>query len=173
MAAKQHHSTAGGTSPAAFSSVQPCLDVTLSPNRSLSAHGQRWLMGVAAAGLLMPVIPFAFSPIGLVLWPFALVTLAVLYLAIRRNNHDGQLRERLRIWPDLLRVERWEVDGRLLAWEANPYWVRVRLHATRTVTDYLTLSAGGKTIELGAFLTPEERRTLAAEIERVLSRCTT
>jgi uncharacterized membrane protein len=130
-------------------------------------------MLVAGVGLALPILPFLAHPVGWVLVPFAAGTLLLLYFFIRRNNRDGLLRERLRIWPQHLRVERHEVSGRVLAWEANPYWVRVRLHATRRISDYLTLSAAGKTIELGAFLTPEERRDLAGAIERTLSRCAT
>ena len=48
-------------------------------------------------------------------------------------------------------------------WRGNPYWVRLKLDAG-PVEDYLTLTDGGREIELGAFLSPEERRALYTEL---------
>jgi len=41
---------------------------------------------------------------------------------------------------------------------------------TPRIPRYLTLRGGGRTIELGAFLTAEEREALAAEIDAALRR---
>ena len=54
-------------------------------------------------------------------------------------------------------------------WEANPYWVRLKLHeAGGPVPKYLTLSGAGREIELGAFLTPGERVELKSCLEAEL-----
>jgi uncharacterized membrane protein len=55
------------------------------------------------------------------------------------------------LWDDLIRIERHEPRRREpLDWEANPYWVRVALHAKGgPVPNYLTLSGGGREVELG------------------------
>ena len=78
--------------------------------------------------------------------------------------------ERLTLWRDEMRVERREPDGRVLRWQADPMRVRLRLHKEAKVEDYLTLAGGGREIELGAFLSPEERVALADEIEAALTR---
>jgi uncharacterized membrane protein len=78
--------------------------------------------------------------------------------------------ERLRLWPDLVTVERTEPDGHVRRWAANPYWVRVALADTPAVARYLTLSGAGRTIELGRFLTPEEREALADELRQRFAR---
>ena len=54
-------------------------------------------------------------------------------------------------------------------WQGNPYWVRLTLRRDGPVEDYLTLSDGRREIELGAFLSPEERRRLRADLAAALS----
>ena len=80
------------------------------------------------------------------------------------------LSETLSIWRDEVRVERFEVNGTSLRWQAEPMRVRVQVHNDAKIEDYLTLSGGGRVIELGSFLAPEERLALADEIERALTR---
>ena len=46
---------------------------------------------------------------------------------------------------------------------------RVRIHPDARIEDYMTMTGGGREIELGAFLSPEERVELADEIERALT----
>jgi uncharacterized membrane protein len=81
------------------------------------------------------------------------------------------LREELTLWPDEMRVERFEPDGRVLRWTAVPQWVSVTLHPNGArVRNYLTLRGGGREIELGAFLGADERATLRREIDAALVR---
>ena len=54
-------------------------------------------------------------------------------------------------------------------WEANPYWVRAKLHTKGgPVPNYLTLTGGAREVELGRFLTPLERVELKGLIEKEL-----
>lgn len=173
-----NESTAGGPLPAVpvqeatwrERADKPLYHVTLWPNRSLSRRGLGWLMGLAGAGLAIPLGAAAATPVFWVLLPFCAVTLGCLWLAFRRNYADGRLTEEVSLWRGELRVERREPKGRILRWSADPLRVRLRLYEEGKVEQYLTLSAGGREIELGAFLSPEERVSLAAEIEAALDR---
>ena len=127
-------------------------------------------MGTAAAGLSLPLFGVAGTPVFWALAPFLLLAFGALWLAIRRNSRALRIEERLTLWRDEVRVERREPDGRLLRWQAEPLRVRLRLHREAKVEDYLTIAGGGREIELGAFLSPEERVALAAEIEQALTR---
>ena len=52
--------------------------------------------------------------------------------------------------------------GKRQDWEANPYWLRVTLHETDgPVPNYLTLKGDGREVELGAFLSEDERHRAA------------
>lgn len=162
--------TAGGDLPAVSRSEPPIYRVRLWPNRSLSPRGFVAVMCLAAAGLSLPLVPTLGTPIALALLPHLLAALGLLWWFIRRSYRDGRLAEELTLWPDLIAVERREPRGRVLRWRANPYWVRLKIDPGGRPENYLTLEGGGRTIELGAFLSPEERAELAADIEAALRR---
>jgi uncharacterized membrane protein len=149
---------------------RPLYDVTLWPNQSLTRRGHAVTMGAAATGLAWPLVAMAGTPAFWGLAPFLALAFAAIWLAIDRNGRQLRIEERLTLWRDEMRVERREPDGRLLRWQAEPLRVRLRLHKGAKVEDYLTLAGGGREIELGAFLAPEERVALAAEIEAALTR---
>ena len=163
---------AGGPSPAPdpFERAEPpLLDLTLWPNRSLSRRGQAWVLGIVAVGLAVPIVPLLGTRLVFGLIPFSLAALLALWLALRRSYADGKLTERIRIWPDLVAVERREPRGATRRWQANPHWVRLALRDDGPVERYLTLTGAGREIELGAFLSPEERESLHAELLRAFA----
>ncbi len=160
----------GSGGDAASRRGEPAYQVTLWPHRSLSPEGFRWVMGIVAAGLAFPVIPFLGTPVGWGLLPFLIAAEAALWLAFRRSYRDGRLREVLRLWPDLVTVDRIEPGGRRQAWSANPYWVTLALHDDAKIESYVTLKGNGREIELGAFLSPDERVALHAELSRAFRR---
>jgi uncharacterized membrane protein len=149
---------------------RPAWQVTLWPNRSLSVGGGRAVLALTAAGLALMLAPFVNSPYLPALAPFLGLTLTGLWLAFRRSRRDGGLTEVLRLWPDLITVERQEPTGRRLTWHANPHWVTAQLYPDGKVENYLTLRGNGREIELGAFLSPEERAKLCDEVRAALHR---
>lgn len=163
---------AGEPSPAAFASGSdpfrrtdaPLWSVTLWPHRSLTPEGFRWLMGLSAAAMALPILALAGTPAAPALAPYAGAALLALWGFMRLSYRSGRLTEELRLWPDAIAVERREPRGKVLRWAANPYWVDVTLSDTREISRYLTLRGAGRRIELGAFLTPEEREALADEL---------
>ncbi|SDZ72961.1 DUF2244 domain-containing protein [Rubrimonas cliftonensis] len=172
---------AGGVPPAvsleaaAFARRDPPLwAVTLWPHQSMTRGGFRFFMAALAAGLAIPLLAVLGAPGGsaaaLFLSPFVVGALGLVWAMVRLNVRRRRLTEAVRLWPDAMAVERREPGGRVLRWAANPYWVRVELEDTPTVERYLTVSGGPRLIELGAFLTPEERVALAVELRAALRR---
>ena len=169
---------AGGVPPAARVSGplwrerhdRPVYDVTIWPNQSLTRRGYRIALAAAAAGLALPLIGLLGTDVFWPLLAFLVVPFLALRFAFRRNARALRIEERLQIWRDEVRVERREPSGRVLRWQAEPMRIRLRLHEDGKVRNYLTLSGGGREIELGAFLSPEERLALAGEIEAGLTR---
>ncbi len=148
----------------------PLYAVTVWPHRSLDAKGMRRFLGLLAAGFCLPMMAVWGSPAAWALAPFPLAALGLTWATLAASRRQGRLTEELRLWPDAIAVERREPRGRVLRWSANPYWVRVTVADTPRIPRYLTLRGAGRTIELGAFLTAEERVTLAAEIDAALRR---
>jgi uncharacterized membrane protein len=148
----------------------PILALTIWPHRSLSRRGFVRFLAFLAGGLAIPILPLLGTPAGWALLPFMLAMLGGVYLALRRSYADGRLVEELRLWPDLIAVERREPRGAVRRWQANPHWVSVALSKNARIENYLTLTGNGREIELGAFLSPEEREALHADLRRALSR---
>lgn len=151
-------------------SEPPVLTVTLWPNRSLTSRGGAWIIGVATAGMALPLLALGGTAAGWGLMPFPIAALLGLYFAIRRNCLDGRMTEELRLWPDLITVVRRDPSGGVRSWQANPFWVRLRLIEDAHVEKYLTLEGNGREIELGSFLSPWERETLYNELRTALAR---
>ncbi len=177
-------STAGACAPAVSTSRdwidwrdrrdRPLYAATLWPNRSLSRGGRQVVLGIAAAGLAVPLLPALGTPVFWGLLPFPAAALWMLWFGFRRNQFDGRLIEEVTVWRDEIRVERREPRGQARRWSADPFYARLTVHPEAKVEQYLTLRSSGRgsgrEIELGAFLSPEERVMLAAEIEGALSR---
>jgi uncharacterized membrane protein len=166
---------AGATAPAdavaaAARTDPPAFAVSLWPHRSLSRRGFRKFMALLAAGLAIPLVASWGTPVAWMLLPFLLAALGCVWLAIHVSWRRGRVHEELRLWPEVMLVERTEPGGAVRRWAANPYWVRVELRDTRQLPHYLTLAGGGRTIELGAFLTADERVALASDLRAALAR---
>lgn len=135
------------------------------PYRSLPRRGMVWFLGATAAAIGLPLLGLIGSPVLWGLLPFLLATIAAIWWALEKSFRDAEIVEDLEITPDLLRLIRHGPKGKRQDWQANPYWVRLTLHATGgPVPQYLTLKGDGREVELGAFLTEAERRVLAAEL---------
>jgi len=149
---------------------QPIYRVELWPNQSMTRPGYWSFMGISACFLALPLFMAAGTPIFWGLAPFMGGALWAVWYAIRKNARNLQMCETLWLWRDEMRVERREANGRIRRWQAEPLRVRIRLHQDARIEDYLTLTGGGREIELGAFLAPEERVQLADELEAALTR---
>ena len=84
------------------------------------------------------------------------------------NRRDRSLREELTLSASELALRHIPPKGPPLDWSANPHWVTVTLRQDGPVENYLTLRAAGREVELGRFLTPEEREALYNELSPLL-----
>ncbi len=167
---QKHNERAGEDSPALSNSERgaPIISLTIWPHRSLSRKGFRNVILLTAVGLAIPIVPLLGSPVGWALLPFGLGTVGLLTFFFLWNYRDGRLTEVLNLWPDRIEVIRTEPNGKILRWEANPYWVKVTLRTDGPVENYLTLKGNDREIELGAYLSPDERVELRNAIEDAL-----
>jgi len=140
--------------------------LTLWAHQSLSPLGFVGFIGATAVMLSLPLITQLGHPGLWVLLPCLLAALGGLWWALARNARDRTVQEDLNLTADKITLIRHGPHGRRQDWEANPHWLRLTLHATGgPVPQYLTLSGGGRVVELGAFLSESERVLLKAEIE--------
>ena len=108
-----------------------------------------------------------------VLWgllPFLVLAVAGIWWALERSYRDAEIVEDLAISAETVTLTRHGPRGKRQDWQANRHWVRVILHPkSGPVPDYLTLQGGPREVELGAFLTPEERKRLLSDLRAALS----
>lgn len=141
--------------------------LTLWAHQSLSPKGFVGFVGVTAAMLALPLITQIGHPGLWVLLPCLLAALGGLWAALTRNARDRTVSEDLVLTAGDVTLTRHGPRGQQQDWQANLHWLRLTLHATGgPVPQYLTLSGGGRVVELGAFLTEAERITLKADIEQ-------
>lgn len=144
--------------------------LTLWPHRSLPARGFVWFIGSSAALLALPVMATLGSPALWFLLSFAALAIAGVWVALRRSWRDGEITETLTLTPALASLTREGPRGQRQDWRAETRWVRVILHPTAgPVPNYLTLQGGPREVELGAFLSEDERIALRAEVQAALA----
>lgn len=145
--------------------------LTLWPYRSLPAQGFAIFISVTALMLLAPLLALLGTALLWGILPFILTAVAGIWLALRRSYRDGALTETLSLRRDRITLLRRAPNGDEQRWQANPYWVSVQLYATGgPVPYYVTLKGDGREVEIGAFLSEEERRLLAEELRERLAR---
>lgn len=151
----------------------PEAELHVWPYRSLPRRGQVVFIGTTATLVALPLLAVIGSPVLWGLLPFLLATLGAIWWAIERSYKDGAVLETLCIWPKRITLTRQNPRGPDQDWEANPYWTELSLHPDDgPVEEYLTLKGAGRTVELGAFLAPEERKALHGELSDRLRRIT-
>ena len=136
------------------------------PHRSLPPQGFALFFGVTA---LMFAVPLSTVLGTVVLWyllPFIVGTVTLMWVMLKRSYRDGELREVLTIADNTMALIRHNPRNPDQSWQANPYWVRVALHESGgPVANYVTLSGAGREVEIGAFLSPEERESLFYDLQ--------
>ncbi len=141
------------------------------PHRSLTQAGFVWFVGATAALIAVPLLSIIGSPVLWALLPFLAATIWALWFALRKNGLDRDIVEDLTLSPAMITLVRHQPNGQALQWQANPHWVRPVLHAAGgPVPQYLTLQGGPRVVELGAFLSEDERVSLRDELSRALDR---
>ncbi len=138
-------------------------DAVLSPHRSLPPRGFAVLMLALAAVSFCVSLAFVLHGA----WPLDVL---LVYWAFRINYRHARLREELRLTEDSLTVERVGLRGERRRWQFQPFWLRVTLEEQDEDTNRLVLASHGRSLVVGSFLGPAERRGVAAGLKDALAR---
>ncbi len=141
------------------------FDAVLYPNRSLGRFGFHLLM--TAIVLVSGAIGAGFVLAGA--WPvtgFLGLDVVLLYLAFRWNYRQGRRAEFIRLDGTEVAVRRVEPNGRRREWRFDAYWVHVTIDDSN---NQLTLSSHGRSLVVGAFLSPEERLEVGKALRAALA----
>ncbi|MBM7068173.1 DUF2244 domain-containing protein [Actibacterium sp. 188UL27-1] len=143
------------------------IKLSLWPHRSLPKQGFVGFIAATAALISLPLFSVLGSPILWGLLPFLALAVAGLWWGLQRSYRDGEILEELTLWPERVELIRHNPRGPQQEWKANPYWVRIEMHKTGgPVENYITLCGGGRDVEIGAFLSAQERLALYDDLNQ-------
>jgi uncharacterized membrane protein len=143
------------------------FDAVLHPYRSLPPRAFFLMMAaLAALSLVAGTICILVGA-----WPvfgFFGLDVALVYVAFRLSYRSARQHEAVRLTETQLTVERVSVKGETKHWRFEPAWLRVGFDndAERSA---LTLASHGRSLAIGSFLAPDERRSIARQLRRALA----
>lgn len=148
-------------------SGKPAVEYTLvvRRNASLSPSGRRWFFISILLVSLGIATGWALNGAWYVL-PFAGLEMAVVYLALLVVARHGGDHESITIDGDRVVVERTRM-GRTARHEFNRRWVQVVVGRTGRKSA-LCMRSHGHEVEIGEFLTDEQRKAVANDLRRRL-----
>ncbi|MEM7240900.1 MAG: DUF2244 domain-containing protein [Pseudomonadota bacterium] len=149
-------------------SNRPVFERRIEGYRSLPKEGFAVTIAITMIMLFVPMFAVLGTPVLWGLLPPALIVIAALWFAIRRNTQDGTVAEEIRVWKDHMHVTRFNPRAPQQDWQANPHWVKTHIRQLREVENYLTLTGGNREIEVGRFLTPDARLKLRSDLDEAL-----
>ena len=145
-------------------------ELHLWPHQSLPPKGYVRFLGATAVLLTVPLLPLIGSPMFWGIIPFLALALFGVKFALDRNRRNAQLLEVLKLTPENAELTRRDGRGQEQHWSCNRHWTKVTLHAeTGPVPNYVTLRGTGREVEIGAFLSEDERKALYDDLVRALS----
>lgn len=121
--------------------------------------------------LCIPTLPLLGSPLLWGILPFLLLALWGIYFALNRNYRARQIVETLTLDGDAAHLTRQDPTGEVQEWTCKRYWTTITKYETDgPVPHYVTLRGMGREVEIGAFLSEDERVSLYDELQRVWSK---
>lgn len=144
----------------------PRVTIWLTPNRTLSRRGLRWVIVVLSALVLATAVLGAWQ--GNVFAPlFAGLESLGMAVCLRIAWRAGDRSERITIDDESLAV--WLLPNRQSV-GFQRYWVRAQLEESGNGCRRLVLSSHGRELEIGGFLAEQERVELLRKLKVLLGR---
>lgn len=144
-------------------------ELRLWPHNSLPRRGVGVVVLTTFTLLMVPLLALLGSVLLWGLLPFALLAVGGIWVALNRSYRDRDILEVLTLTEREVHLGRRNPDGGTQNWACNRYWARAEMHDTDgPVPHYVTLKGAGREVEIGAFLSEEERQALFLELQTAL-----
>ncbi|WP_372571080.1 DUF2244 domain-containing protein [Ruegeria jejuensis] len=136
-------------------------ELRLWPHNSLPPKGfAATVLGIFA----LATIPLIMLLGSILLWgilPFVLLAVAGIWWALQINYRSRRILEVLTLSDADAHLIRHDPGGSVQEWHCNRHWAQPELHPDDgPVPNYVTLKGGGREVEIGAFLSEDERKAL-------------
>jgi uncharacterized membrane protein len=121
--------------------------------------------------ICIPTLALLGTPVLWGLLPFLLMAVWGVFFALRYNRRTRQIVEELTLDDEDAHLVRTEPSGATRDWQCNRYWTTItKYDKDGPVPQYITLKGKGREVEIGAFLSEEERVSLYDELQRAWAR---
>lgn len=141
------------------------------PHRSLPRRGFAIFILITCGMLMIPLYPLLGTATLWGLLPFMVLAVGGVWMALERSYRDAHMTEALTIDREEVHLTRVNARGPVQEWDCQSYWAKVEMHPTGgPVPHYVTLKGKGREVEIGAFLSEDERKVLYGEICEALGR---
>ena len=146
-------------------------ELHLWPHNALPRKGMAAFVLFTFALILIPTVPLLGSVVLWGLLPFLLLAIWGLFHALMHNRRARQIVEVLTLDDAQAHLVRTNPKGDTQEWDCNRFWIRVtKYDRAGPVPHYVTLKGMGREVEIGAFLSEEERVALYDDLIRALKR---
>ena len=139
------------------------------PHQSLPPKGFAAFVLATFTMILIPVLAMLGTVLLWGLLPFVLMAVGGIYFALQSNHKARLIEEVLTLDGDTAHLVRTSRKGEVREWDCNRYWTTVtKYEDDGPVPHYVTLRGRGREVEIGAFLSEEERIALYDDLQRNL-----
>ena len=148
---------------------QEIITITLWPYRSLGSRGFSFLMG-GFIGLTF-ILSLLFYTLGA--WPvigFLGMEIGLVWLVFRMNYNAGGNFEQISITPKATLVEKVSWRGERHHFNIASPWITAHCITTNGKSDKLVLTFHSEQLEIGSFLPPREKHSLADALNNSFDR---
>lgn len=153
--------------------ARPLFAATLTPHRSLTRRGYRYVIALACILASIPGIVF-FS---LGAWPvvgFLGLDVLAIWWALSASMKSGKEYEEVTLWPDQLEVKQVSAKGKVDLTRFNPFFVKLVIDRDfNERTTGLHLRTRDSDLIIGAFLNPDDKASFAKVFGSALKKART
>ena len=141
------------------------------PYQSLPARGFAAFVLATFPLILIPTFSLLGTKLLWGLLPFVMMAVAGIYWALQHNFKARQIEEVLTLDSNTAHLSHRPAKGDPKEWTCNRYWTKVlKYENDGPVPHYVTLRGEGREVEIGSFLSEEERIALFDDLRRALDR---
>lgn len=137
------------------------FEAVSTPPPALSPRGMRWLAGLSVCAAAVPAVLFALMGAWPVLGFLGAEVLLVLGLVALHRRWSRHAMESVLLTDGRLLIRRADGRGGQETAELEPYWTRLEIEERPGSVPVLRAIARGRSVEVGRFLTAEEKLSLA------------
>ena len=145
----------------------PQQEMRLWPHQSLPVRGFAAFILVTFTMILIPTMALLGTVLLWGLLPFALMAVAGMYFALQSNHKSREITEVLTLDSTSAKLVHTTSKGEIKEWVCNRYWTKVTKYENDgPIPQYVTLRGEGREVEIGAFLSEDERIALFDDLQR-------